>query len=215
MTHLSTPFPAALSYGSSGGPVYRVTVVQAYSGKEERNQSWAYPLHTYSIDLSNRLQSELETLVTYYHAAGGREHTFSFKDPRDYKSCALSGTVANTDQTLRTATGGETDVQIIKVYTAGSISRTRKITRPISGTVTVAIDGTPVTTGAGDYTVDYTTGVITFATGLATGEVVTAGYEFYVPCRFDSDNLDLAITTANCNTGLIGTISADIVEVRE
>ena len=79
----------------------------------------------------------------------------------------------------------------------------------------VAIDTVSKTSGAGDYTVNYNTGVITLSTGLATGSEVTAGYEFYTPSRFNTDNLDFAINTANCNTGLIGSLSCEIVEVRE
>ena len=214
MAHLTTVFPSTLSYGSSGGPAYRTTVVSAYSGVEERNQAWSYPLHVYQIDLANRNQAELETLVTYYHAAAGMANTFNFSDPRDKKSCPLADTPANDDQTLHTATGGETTVQVIKNYIAGGQTRPRKITRPVSGTLLVAINGTPKTSG-GDYTANYGTGVITFTTGLATGAVVTAGYQFYVPCRFNVDNLDLAIQTANCDNGLIGSISCELVEVRE
>ena len=86
MTHLTTVFPSELSYGSTSAPIYRTEVVVAYSGKEERNQGWQYPLHSFSIDLGNRTQTELETLGDYYHAAAGRANTFNFTDPRDYKS---------------------------------------------------------------------------------------------------------------------------------
>ena len=189
-------------------------MVVAYSGKEERNQGWTYPLHSFSIDLGNRTQTELETLGDYYHAAAGRANTFNFTDPRDYKSCALSATPDDEDQSLHTATGGETSIQVIKNYTAGGVTRVRKITRPKSGTLVVAIDTVSKTSGA-DYTVNYNTGVITLTTGLATGEEVTAGYEFYTPSRFNTDNLDFAINTANCNSGLIGSLSCEILEVRE
>ena len=214
MAHLTTEFPSSLSYGSGGGPTYRTTVVSAYSGKEEANQSWEYPRHAYSISLANRTETELQTLLTYYHACAGRFNTFNFLDPRDYKSTTISGTPANTDQTLHTATGGETTVQVIKNYSSGGTTQVRKITRPKSGTLLVAIDTVSKTSGA-DYTVNYNTGLITFTTGLATGEVVTAGYEFYTPCRFNSDDLDVAIQTANCDSGLIGSISADLVEIKE
>lgn len=214
MAHLTTEFPAALSYGSIKAPIYRTTVVQAYSGVEERNQVWQYPLHSFQISLANRTQTDLETLTTYYHAAGGRANSFNFTDPTDYKSCALAASPANSDQSLLTAAGGETTVQVIKEYTAGAVTRQRKITRPKLGTLVVAIDTISKTSGA-DYTVDYSTGVITLTTGLTTGAEVTAGYEFYTPCRFNADDLDFAIQTANCDSGLIGSLSAELVEIRE
>ena len=85
MTHLTAVFPCELSYGSTSAPIYRTEVVVAYSGKEERNQGWTYPLHSFAIDLGNRTQTELETFGDYYHAAAGRANTFNFTDPRDYK----------------------------------------------------------------------------------------------------------------------------------
>lgn len=214
MAHLTTVFPSSLSYGSGGGPGYRSTVIKAHSGFEERNREWDFPLHYYPINLNNRNESELQDLLDHYHACAGRWNTFNLLDPRDYKSCRISATPDDEDQTIRTATGGETTVQIIKNYTRGGQTQVRKITRPISGTLLIAIDTVAKTSGA-DYTVDYTTGIVTFTTGLATGEIVTAGYQFYTPCRFDIDDLDLVIQTANCDNGLIGGINVPIVEIRE
>ena len=214
MAHLTTVFPAALSYGSVSTRSYSTTVVRAYSGVEERNQNWESSLHGYAIDLANRLQADLESLVDYYHAAAGKANTFNFQDPREYKSCPLADTPADSDQTLLTAAGGETEVQLIKNYIEGGQTSERKITRPIAGSVVVAIDGTPKAEGP-DYSIDYDTGLITFTVALTVGQVVTAGYEFYTPVRFATDNLDVAIQTANCDTGLISSLSAELIEVRE
>ena len=43
------------------------------------------------------------------------------------------------------------------------------------------------------WTLDATTGVITFTTAPAGGVIIRAGFEFDVPVRFDSDTLDVTL----------------------
>jgi uncharacterized protein (TIGR02217 family) len=62
------------------------------------------------------------------------------------------------------------------------------ITKPMAGTVTVALDGIEQASG---WSVDTTTGQITFATAPSDSVVISAGFEFDVPVRFDTDQLDV------------------------
>ena len=109
---------------------------------------------------------------------------------RENKSCLPSGTLAATDQAIGTGDGATTAFQLVKVYASGSQSWTRTITKPVDGTVKVAIDGTEQTSG---WSVDTTTGLVTFTTAPATGAIITAGFEFDVPVRFDTDQLDVTL----------------------
>ena len=43
------------------------------------------------------------------------------------------------------------------------------------------------------WTVDTTTGSVTFATAPGAGVPITAGFEFDVPVRFDTDMLDVTL----------------------
>ena len=52
----------------------------------------------------------------------------------------------------------------------------------------VALNGIVQASG---WTVDATIGQITFATAPANGVIVSAGFEFDVPVRFDTDRLDV------------------------
>ena len=52
----------------------------------------------------------------------------------------------------------------------------------------VALDGVEALSG---WSVNATTGVVTFAAPPATGALVTAGFEFDAPVRFDTDRLDV------------------------
>ena len=60
------------------------------------------------------------------------------------------------------------------------------------------------------WTVDATAGVVTFGTAPAAGVLVTAGFEFDVPVRFDTDRLD--VTWDLDRLGSIASIP--LVEVR-
>lgn len=43
------------------------------------------------------------------------------------------------------------------------------------------------------WTVDTTTGLVTFAAAPGAGSAITAGFEFDVPVRFDTDVLDVTL----------------------
>ena len=66
----------------------------------------------------------------------------------------------------------------------------RTVAKPVAGSVTIALNGAPQASG---WSVDTTTGVITFATPPGAGVAITAGFEFDVPVRFDTDALDVTL----------------------
>ena len=190
--YIDEPIPNCWSWGVTRTPMYRTTVITAASGKTERDQRWKYPQHSYVAPFNNRLQSEVDQLLNYWYSIGGRANTWPLHDHADYKSCALPDTPAGDDQPLGIADIGQTDFQVRKVYQTGSIQQERKITRPIESTLIVWVDGAPV----GGWTLE-PLGVVRFATPMTGGEVVTAGFEFHVPCAFASDDLDVAIHNRN------------------
>jgi uncharacterized protein (TIGR02217 family) len=66
----------------------------------------------------------------------------------------------------------------------------RTITKPVAGTVNVYLDGIEQVLG---WSVDATTGLVTFNTSPALGVQVTADFEFDVPVRFDTDHMAVTI----------------------
>lgn len=84
----------------------------------------------------------------------------------------------------------DTLFQLTKRYASGAQSWTRAITKPVAGTVTIALNGTPQASG---WSVSTATGLVTFATAPAAGVTITAGFEFDVPVRFDTDVLDVTL----------------------
>ena len=215
MSFLETPrFPESISYGSSGGPMWSTTVRTVRSGKSYRNQNWLYPLHSYNVLAGVKTQDDYETLRTYFYAMAGRAHGFRFKDFSDYKSGAWDAATTPTDQTLGTGDGATAAFQMVKNYTVGALTGTRKIVKPVAGTWDIAVAG--ATSATGDYSVATGTGVITFATGAipATGAAVTAGFEFDVPVEFGKDMFDVSVI--DCSYGEQSLImDADSFPLRE
>jgi len=212
MSFIETPrFPDKISYGSSGGPMYNTDIVTVKSGYETRNQNWVQSRHEYDASFGVTTEDRLSELVDFFHAMAGQAHEFRFKDWADYKSCSLTEEPSQTDQVLGVGDALGTDTfQIIKTYTAGILSRVRDISKPIEGTLLVEVDGV-LLVEALDYTVDYTTGLITFLGGSIPNDGVGArcGYQFDVPCRFGSDALNI-----NLNAYAIGETTVPLIEVR-
>jgi len=66
--------------------------------------------------------------------------------------------------------------------------------KPVAGTVRVAVDG--LEQGAAAFGCDAATGLVSFAPGAIPppGAAVTAGFEFDVPVRFDTDDLEIDLS---------------------
>ncbi len=200
-------FPDDISRGARGGPERRTQVVELASGDEERNASWANSRRRYDAAYGIRRADDLAAVVAFFEARNGRLYGFRWKDWADYKSCLPSQTPAAMDQVIGTGDGVTTQFQLVKAYTSGSQTWTRTITKPVSSTVLVAIDGTEQASG---WSVDTTTGLVTFSTAPANGAAITSGFEFDVPVRFDSDTLDVTLDIER-----LGSItSIPLIEVR-
>jgi uncharacterized protein (TIGR02217 family) len=200
-------FPDNISRGARGGPERRTQIVEMASGDEERNGSWADSRRRYDASYGIRKADDLAAVTAFFEARRGRLYGFRWKDWADYKSGLPSASLSATDQTIGTGTGAATTFQLMKLYTSGAQSWTRTITKPVAGTVVLALNGVTQITG---WTVNTTTGVVTFATAPGPGLAITAGFEFDVPVRFDTDTLDVTLDFER-----LGSItSIPLIEVR-
>ncbi|HHK74210.1 MAG TPA: TIGR02217 family protein [Rhizobiales bacterium] len=184
-------FPDGISYGTSGGPERRTEIAMLGSGFEERNSPWAHSRRRYNAGYGVRDTNDLHTVIGFFEARHGRLHGFRFKDWLDWKSCPPLVEFTPTDQSIGIGDGVQSDYQLVKRYQSGGQTYTRPINKPVAGTVRIALDGVEQTTG---WSVDTTNGLITFEVPPASGAVVTAGFEFDVPVRFDTDRLDIALS---------------------
>ena len=183
-------FPENISRGARGGPQRRTQIVELASGVEERNASWANSRRRYDVAYGIRRVDDLAAVVAFFEARKGRLYGFRFKDWADHKSCVPSGTPSPTDQLIGTGDGEQTEFKLTKEYASGGHSWVRAITKPVTGTVRIAVDGDEQMSG---WSVDAMTGILTFATAPAEGVAIRAGFEFDVPVRFDTDVLDVTL----------------------
>ena len=183
-------FPDNISRGARGGPERRTQIVELASGDEERNASWANSRRRYDVAYGIRRADDLAAVVAFFEARNGRLHGFRYKDWADYKSGLPSQPVTPTDQLIGTGDGIVTSFAVLKHYTSGAQTWTRAIAKPVAGIVRITLGGVEQLSG---WTVDTTTGVVTFSTAPGSGVAITAGFEFDVPVRFDSDALDVTL----------------------
>lgn len=187
-------FPTSLSFGSAGGPERRTEIVELANGFEERNTPWAQSRRRYDAGIGLRSVEDLETLVAFFEARAGQLHGFRWKDWADFRSCPASRAVAFDDQVIGAGDGARTVFQLGKAYVSGPVRHVRPIAKPVATTVRVGLQGDEQAEGV-HWTVDTTTGAVTFAVAPAVGETVTAGFEFDVPVRFATDLIQLSMAS--------------------
>ena len=202
-------FPVGLSLGASGGPERRTEIVSLDSGHEERNTPWAQSRRRYDAGVAMRSVDDLEEVIGFFEARLGQVFGFRWKDWSDWKSCAPSRDPGFDDQDIFVGDSVTTQVQLIKVYRSGSATYDRAISKPVEGTVSVGVAGDRLFEGQ-HFDVDYTSGVLNFYEAPPEDALVTAGYSFDVPVRFDTDHLDI-----NVGSFMAGSVpSVPVVEVR-
>ena len=202
-------FPATLSFGSVGGPERRTDVVTLANGFEERNTPWAHSRRRYDAGVSMRSLDDVETLIAFFEARQGQMYGFRWKDWADYKSCLSSDEPAFGDQAIAVGDEETAAFQLMKSYLSGPHRYVRPIAKPVSGTVRMAIEGVEQLEGV-HFEMDDTTGFVHFNHPPDIGAQITAGFEFDVPVRFDTDRI--VTNVASFRAGDVPNVP--VVEVR-
>lgn len=206
-----TRFPVAVSFGATGGPGLRNEIVQLASGHERRNMRFAQSRRRFDAGTGIRSIDDLHEIIEFFEARRGSITAFRFRDPFDMKSCSPSLAVSDLDQWLGAGDGTRTRFGLVKHYGGIDGAYRREIRLPVAGTLRVSV-GSVAMVEYEDFAFDEITGDVVFQPGSipSADAVVTAGYEFDVPVRFDTDHLSLSLTAFRA--GQIPTIP--LVEVR-
>lgn len=186
--------------GARARPRYSTDIVVTDGGYEIRNSRWSYPLHQYEFDVMPGYREgdeALDTFIDTFHVVGGAFGVFRFNYWRD-------GPVTN--QLIGTGDGATTAFQLYRTYSRGLITRDRKITRPVEGSLVVYVNGAPA-----GFTADYETGIVTMSGAPANGAAVTADFEHDVPVRFADDEIEIIGLTKDLDQP----VSIVLMEVRE
>lgn len=202
-------FPAALSFGSSGGPLRRTDIVKLANGFEERNTPWEHSRRQYDAGVGLRSLDDVETVLAFFEARRGQLYGFRWKDWLDFKSCPPSQDLSPLDQEIGRGDGTARSFQLVKHYQSGEGVYLRPIKKPVVGSVRLSVAGDPVAEST-DFDVDHTTGTVTFVNAPDIGARIAAGFEFDVPVRFDADHIFASV--ASFNAGEVPSIP--VIEVR-
>jgi len=197
-------FPIAIGAEASVAPNFSTNIVTSASGYEARNVNWSQARLRFDAGPGVRGDAELETLLAFYRARRGPAVGFRFRDPYDNSSNAMTAEPGASDQAIGAGDGVNQSFALVKTYGDGE---ERRITRPVAGSVRVAIDGGEMASGWS--LLDK--GVVQFAQPPAANVAVTAGYQFDTPVRFADDRLEI-----NRATFLAGEApSVPLIEIRE
>lgn len=188
-------FPLAVSFGATGGPERLNEIVSLTSGREKRNARFSQSRRHYDAGTGVRSLADLHDVLAFFEARRGSLHAFRFRDPFDMKSCRPEETAAAGDQALGSGDGTRARFALTKTYGAGEDAYRRLIARPLIETLRVAVDGVEKE-APDDWSFDFATGEVVFVPESVpeAGEEVTAGYEFDVPVRFDTERIAVSLT---------------------
>lgn len=203
-------FPDDIGYGSRGGPGFKTQIVVLDSGAEQRAGRWSTPRHRYNVAYGIKTHTQLGVVKQFFIARLGALNGFRFKDRSDFSTDSTwRGTPAATDIHFATGDGSTSAFQLIKPYQSGGVIRNRMVTKPIGGTIRIAVDGVELFSG---WTVNSTNGLVTFSSNPTNGSILTWGGEFEVPVRFE-DNVDefLSASIEDFSTG--GIDQLNLVEI--
>ncbi len=191
-------FPPKIAYGASGGAEFNTSISTTFAGFEQRNINWQKSRGKWDISTGIKTKSDMDSVIAFFRARYGKAHGFRFKDWSDYQA---------TGQVLGTGNGTQTAFQLVKNYISGAGSYAREIKKPVAGTVQIYLNAVLQTSG---FTINTTTGVVTFSTAPASGVVVSSDFEFDVPVRFDTDQISVRAD----GPGIFTWDSVPIVEIR-
>ena len=99
--------------------------------------------------------------------------------------------------------------QLVKTYRSGAQVAVRPIVKPVPGSVRMGLANVEMREGV-HYEVDTTTGIVTFSEPPNRDVAITAGYEFDVPVRFDTDRIQTSL--ASFQAGEVPNVP--VVEIR-
>lgn len=202
-------FPASLSFGSAGGPERRTDVVTLANGFEERNTPWAHSRRRYDAGLGLRSMDDIDKVLAFFEARRGRLHGFRWKDWSDFKSGKASREIGFEDEVIALGDEETTEFRLQKIYRSGEQTYSRPIHKPVVATVQIGLGSVEQVQGV-DYEINHDTGIVTFAHPPSVGVEVTAGFEFDVPVRFDTDQI--VVSAASFQAGEVP--SVPVVELR-
>jgi uncharacterized protein (TIGR02217 family) len=186
-------FPLALGREAEVSPGFSTAIATSAGGHEVRTASWAAARTSYDVGPGVRSEADIATLLSFYRARLGPARGFRLRDPFDS---------SGVDEAIGTGDGVATRFALVRHYGEAA----RRITRPVSGSVSVKVAGVAtVAFGIAEG------GWVEFDTAPATGAEIAASFTYDVPVRFAEDRLSVSLATFLAGAAP----SVPLVEIRE
>ncbi len=216
-TFHETQLPVGIALEAKGGGGFLTSVVMAASGFEQRNIFWEQTRSKYDIGFVNKNAAYKDSLISFFLNRFGKAYGFRFRDWADYHA---------TGELVGVGTGSTQNLQLVKTYTSGGYSFTRKIRKPVTdavkdahgnnvtNTVHIYYDGTEQSASSSPviWSLDYTTGILT--THASNGVVITWSGQFDIPVRFDTDDQQITTHISDKGPALYSWPTIPLIELR-
>lgn len=178
---LETPtFPEIVGFWAIGGPQFKTRLATVLSGREKVNINWSQARGAWNIANGLRELQHAELTLDFFCNAYGMGGSFRFKDFRNYQTTITTGI-------LGTGVGSaSTSYQMFKRFIIGANSYDHKIVKPTVTPAPQIFKDSVLQTLTTHYTVDTTTGIVTFVSA-PNGNVIRWVGDFDFPVRFDTD----------------------------
>jgi uncharacterized protein (TIGR02217 family) len=181
-------FPAlpGLAWSVTKTPTFQTRVQRAVSGRELRALDYPYPLWQFALvydflrDNPSAGYDELRTLLGFFMLCQGAFGTFLFQDPSDFQV---------TGQQIGIGDASTAVFQLQRAMGA-TLSGGGFLEPIVAPNVVSAIYFDGITQAPAAYSVDSTTGLVTFGTPPGSGLIITADFTYYFRCRFVEDKYD-------------------------
>ena len=134
--------------------------------------------------------NDLHAVIAFFEERRGRLHGFRWRDPSDFKSCPPRARPPRSTSRSAPATAHRS-FQLAKTYGANFNPWTRDITKPVAGTVLVAVAEVVQTPDRLHRRPRHRHRHLSHRPHPRSRRVITAGFEFDVPVRFDTDKLEI------------------------
>lgn len=171
-------------YGAVGGMNFSNEIIKmADDSIEQRNAVLHLPRGRWQLGDRTIAESAADNLaqVTYlrqFHLERvGSFQGFRFRDWSDFRG---------EDEDIATGDGIKSQFQLVKVYKVLGSWSYRPIQKPVPGSVEIYLNQIPDTE---NWTIDYSSGVISRLASVPLGARITADFEFDIPVWFESDQI--------------------------
>jgi uncharacterized protein (TIGR02217 family) len=180
------PTLPGLAWSVTKTPTFQTRIQRAVSGRELRAVDYPYPLWQFALvydflrDNPAAGYDELRTLLGFFMLCQGAFGTFLFQDPSDFQV---------TGQQIGIGDASTTVFQLQRAMGA-SLAGGGFMEPIVAPNAVLAIYVNGIVQAPTTYSVDPTTGLVTFSTAPGSGLVIMADFTYYFRCRFVDDKYD-------------------------